>query len=819
MTGPTPDKVNILLVNDRPSQLVAWQAILADLEENLVLAGSGVEALEHLLETDFAAILLDVHMPTMDGFETAALIRSRPRLQHVPILFVTAINTQDQDRARGYALGAVDYIFTPIVPEILRAKVAAFVELHRKTQQVADQAHQLAALNRTLEQQLAEIRKLNGELTSANTVLRAETAERRRAEANLRRAQAKLEERVQKRTAELATANAELTHEIAERRLAERRREMQYTVTRAMADADSLAAAAAPILRAICQGLDWETAELWLVDAAGALSRSQAWPASLAAAATGSLAQQVWAGGKPVWLPDGPAAEAAGSAVGLPLDAGGEVFGVICFACAGVRSPDAGVLQLLAALASQIGQFIERKQAEAALRISSEAERQARRAAEQAARQAELSADRTARLQSVTARLSEALTPEQVSAEIVTQIVSVTHAAAGAVLLLGEGAQHLELVQALGYPESLLAVLRRLPLSAGWPAAEAARTGELLWFESAATYRQRFAEAARLRDPYRYQAALVAPLLVEGRSLGAIMLSFLEVRGFDQAERDFVLTLARQCAQALERARLFAEAKALNAELEQRIQARTAELRAANTELEHSREQLRHLMGRMQDLREEERARIAREIHDDLGGALTGLKLDLRRIRMSLDGAGPEFPVHLEALSTAIDDIVRSVRRIATELRPALLDDFGLAAAIEWQLEEFEQRAGIHSQLALAADDLPLAPDVATAVFRVFQEALTNVARHAHATEVHVSLEQQADCVLLQVRDNGRGIDVSQIAYPKSLGLIGMRERIQLIAGELSIHGEPGQGTTISVRVPLAAPANAEAKGQAAEER
>src|SRR5579859_6788401 len=187
------EHVNLLLVNDRPAQLMAWQSILANLDVNLVLAQSGVEALEHLLSTEFAAILLDVQMPTMDGFETATLIRQRPRSQHIPILFVTAINTQERERSRGYALGAVDYIFTPLVPEILRAKVAVFADLHRKALQVEHQAARLAQLNGVLEAQLAEIRQLHDKQAQINIDLRTETAERRRAEVKLRRASVKLE--------------------------------------------------------------------------------------------------------------------------------------------------------------------------------------------------------------------------------------------------------------------------------------------------------------------------------------------------------------------------------------------------------------------------------------------------------------------------------------------------------------------------------------------------------------------------------------------------------------------------------------------------
>lgn len=140
---------NILLVDDQPGKLMSYEAILADLGENLVLARSGREALQQLLRQEFALILLDVVMPEMDGFETAALIREHPRLEHTPIIFLTAMSTSDLDRMRGYKLGAVDYVFAPVVPEILRAKVMVFVELHRKGQE-------LAHINEQLRTEIAE---------------------------------------------------------------------------------------------------------------------------------------------------------------------------------------------------------------------------------------------------------------------------------------------------------------------------------------------------------------------------------------------------------------------------------------------------------------------------------------------------------------------------------------------------------------------------------------------------------------------------------------------------------------------------------------
>ncbi len=183
------DKVNILLVDDQPGKLLSYQAILADRGENLVLARSGREALQYLLKQEFALILLDVMMPDMDGFETATLIRQHPRLEQTPIIFMTAFSTSDLDRLKGYELGAVDYVFAPIVPEILRAKVSVFVELHRKRQ---------------------ELQSLNQTLTQTNAALIAEVGERKRAEAALEEERASLARRVEERTTELRTVNEKL---------------------------------------------------------------------------------------------------------------------------------------------------------------------------------------------------------------------------------------------------------------------------------------------------------------------------------------------------------------------------------------------------------------------------------------------------------------------------------------------------------------------------------------------------------------------------------------------------------------------------------
>src|SRR5262245_30305945 len=199
-----PDEpVNILLVDDHPGNLLALEAILNPLGHNLVKATSGEQALKHLLQQDFAAILLDVHMPVMDGFETAELIRGRERSQDTPIIFLTAVNTSDRHMFRGYAVGAVDYLLKPFIPAILVSKVTVLVDLYKKTRKVQHQAEQLEATVEELKHQIAQ---------------------RERTEAALRQAHDALEERVRERTANLAAANEALRAEIAERKRVEEER-------------------------------------------------------------------------------------------------------------------------------------------------------------------------------------------------------------------------------------------------------------------------------------------------------------------------------------------------------------------------------------------------------------------------------------------------------------------------------------------------------------------------------------------------------------------------------------------------------------------
>ena len=234
-----------------------------------------------------------------------------------------------------------------------------------------------------------------------------------------------------------------------------------------------------------------------------------------------------------------------------------------------------------------------------------------------------------------------------------------------------------------------------------------------------------------------------------------------------------------------------------------RESAERRERQRAEDKLRRSLDQLRALTTYLQYVREEERTRIAREVHDGLGQALTGLKLDMSWIATKVARSAKPVQDKVKTMVDHIDETIQLVRRIATELRPGILDSFGLVAALEWQANEFQSRTGIPCHVKSTVDDSQLGQDVATVFFRIYQEALTNIIRHAKASQVEVELAQEDQSVVLRVKDNGRGISEEEIANTRSIGLVGMRERAMLIGGEISLQGAPGKGTTMTLRVPL----------------
>jgi PAS domain S-box-containing protein len=313
------------------------------------------------------------------------------------------------------------------------------------------------------------------------------------------------------------------------------------------------------------------------------------------------------------------------------------------------------------------------------------------------------------------------------------------------------------------------------------------------------------AEHLELTRSLGLKSVMIVPLVTRGHTLGALTLVVSAESGRQYTAADLALAeeLAQRAALAVDNARLYTEAQQLNTELEERVLQRTAQLQAANTQLEASRAQLLRLAHYERTAREEERSRLAREIHDELGQDLTGLKMDLAWLQKHSGPEQRDLLQKFKAMSDLVDTTIQSVRRIATELRPGILDDLGLLAAMEWQLQEFEKRTGIRCRFTSSLEKVALDADGTTVLFRILQETLTNVARHACATQVEVSLDQDQDTVSLRVQDNGRGIAKSEVDGSKSYGLLGMRERVRLRSGDFTIQGTPGQGTTVVIRLPL----------------
>ncbi len=288
---------------------------------------------------------------------------------------------------------------------------------------------------------------------------------------------------------------------------------------------------------------------------------------------------------------------------------------------------------------------------------------------------------------------------------------------------------------------------------------------------------------------------------------------------------DFVMAKRNGDWQVLETSELIeakAEIKRLNETLERRIQERTIALGLANEDLKNeiighkkteaalrlSEHQFRELSEKVLTAREEEGARIAREIHDELGSALTGLKLDLEGLSNELtqpvsQSRAGALRERVNQMAELADTTLQTVRRIASEMRPSVLDDLGLVEALHWHGQQFQERTGIPILWKSFVETAGLNDRQSTAVFRIFQEALTNILRHAEATAVEITVSQDTGRFTLIVEDNGKGISEEDMTSESSLGLLGMSERARLARGTISIAGKAGEGTTVRVSVPV----------------
>ncbi|HSL46100.1 MAG TPA: PAS domain S-box protein [Anaerolineales bacterium] len=546
---------------------------------------------------------------------------------------------------------------------------------------------------------------------------------------------------------------------------------------------------------------------------------------------------------------------------------------------------------------------------------------------------AERTADRMARLQKITAALTGIETTSQVAEMILEQGTQATHAAAGILVEALENGREIRTVAARGYRSAAIRT-DPVPLSERTPLSDSILTEQAIWLGSQEEFAARYPQLAELRGDFDKEATVALPLVVGTRVLGGLAFSFVETRGFDQEEREFLLAVAQQCAQALERGRsadalreseerfrailsqatagivrkdtegtllfvndafcnmvayssaelvlegktcwdlthpddveenkrLFARMirdgipfqmerrlirsdgsilwanvsvapimdasgnpvsavgvevditarkkaeaslRQLNLELESRVEMRTAELQAMNQALQESRRRLQILSQRLVQVQEDERRALARELHDRVGQSLIALNLNLSIIQAELSkGYTEQLGTRLADSIQLVTQVITLVRDVMSNLRPTILDDYGLESALQTYVNEFQTRYGIPVHFEKRTPPIPrLESSIEITLLRISQEALTNIARHAQASQAILSLRLDEKQVYLTIEDNGVGIpSLEETKRPRSHGLKIMQERAEALEGTLKMRSTPGNGTKIEVMIPL----------------
>jgi PAS domain S-box-containing protein len=426
---------------------------------------------------------------------------------------------------------------------------------------------------------------------------------------------------------------------------------------------------------------------------------------------------------------------------------------------------------------------------------------------------AERNAHYLSRLQRVSSAISSLAEPSvrQLIDTTLDALMQSFGATTGAISMVSPDGQMLEVTSARGYSDEELAGFKRVVIAEGLTAAaQVAATGEPVWARDNAAYLQGFPRSSAVYQRGRDNACAVVPVKVKQRVVGVIALNFEHERDFNPEDRDLLMTLSTQCGQAMERMQLYEEMRRLNLQLEARVQDRTRQLETTIVQLRKSREQLRELSGQLLAAVEEERKRISQEVHDELGQALTVIKMDLGFARRKLNGDSSDVAQRLDETMGHIDETIRIMRRIATDLRPGILDSLGLEAAIESLVQDFDSRTGIRCNLLKSSSDRPIFDkDISIAAYRIVQEALTNIARHSRATEVDITYAADDERLYIEIHDNGVGISDAPESGAKSLGLRGMHERARHVHGTVMVQGGPGKGTTVMLDVGLKPDASA----------
>jgi PAS domain S-box-containing protein len=587
--------------------------------------------------------------------------------------------------------------------------------------------------------------------------------------AELRRRQRIFKRQIQNYTAELELANKSLNAEVAQRECVEEGLNLLLRIAQEMASAHDFPSAVDIALRRICEYTGWACGEAWVPSSDGTvlefnqgccgdsngfeqfkrLSQNFRFPPGV------GVPGLVWVSKQPEWVHDISAALRAKyprcdlakqfglkSALGTPVFANGKVVAVLVFFMVEAGEADKRLAELVSTAAAQLGITLQHKRAEQALQ------------------------EREALLQAIIDQSKN-------------------------IIWVKDGEGHYQFINREF--EQLFRISREdvkgrtdYDIFPG-RIADAFRANDLKVAQTGAT--MEFEEIAPLEDGEHTYISNKFPLCQANGKAPTVCGIATDITERKRAEEFLELRIQRRTKQLLR----------VNGALQVEI----AERRQIEEALQGSREQLRTLATRLQAAHESEKIHLAREIHDELSGTLTALKLDLALLPNRAAKDRGLFLEKLNSMAGLIDGTLARIRTVATELRPIVLDKFGLVAAIEWQIGEFEDRSGIRCETRLPTEVIPLDPEPSTAVFRILQEALTNVARHAHANKVVVDLGSEAGSLILTVSDNGKGIDEQMIHAAHSIGLLGMRERARSFGGTAEVTRSPGGGTLVSVRIPL----------------
>ncbi len=331
-------------------------------------------------------------------------------------------------------------------------------------------------------------------------------------------------------------------------------------------------------------------------------------------------------------------------------------------------------------------------------------------------------------------------------------------------------------------------------------------SGELLMSESCFTD----ARHERTFSDMTAHGHYIVPLKADAKLIGVMFLYTNTHPVWYQHSQEVLLSIGGLIANAIQKKQVDAALEEYSSRLESLVERRTAELTSANRKLageveghKNTQEELRRLAHQIQGIREEEKGRIAREVHDELGQSMTALKMDLSNLEKKLPAENPDLLKQARSMENLLDAAIKSVQRIAMELRPPILDAFGLCEAIVWQAGEYEKRFGLKFDLNCLEEHAELEGNLKTALFRIFQEAVTNVVRHAEASAMAVEMKINDGTLQMEICDNGKGIQDAQVRDSFSLGLIGIRERVRPFKGEVRFLGTPGKGTRVVVRIPI----------------